>query len=95
MAVIKKINDLNKAITLLKCVVILTLTYRYIGCHMADTHFKFHPLFRKPKNVEIPKRSWVRPVVHVVYDSNNFLLTLQDILNLDLSFILEKIHVIK
>ena len=61
---------------------------------MADTHFKFHPLFRKPKNVKIPKRSWVRPVVHVVDDSNNFLLTLQDILNLDLSFILEKIHVI-
>ena len=60
---------------------------------MAVTHFKFHPLFRKPKNVDIPKRSWVRAVVGD--DSNNFLLTLQDILNPDLSLILGKIQVIK
>ena len=51
---------------------------------MAVTPFKFPPLFRKPKNVEIPKRLWVRAVV--VDSSNNFLLTLQDILNPDLSF---------
>ena len=32
---------------------------------MAVTPFKFPPLFRKPKNVEIPKRLGVRAVVHV------------------------------
>ena len=46
---------------------------------MAVTQFKYPPLFRKPKNVEIPKRLGVRAVV--VDSSNNFLLTLQDILN--------------
>ena len=30
---------------------------------MAVTPFKFPPLFRKPKNVEIPKRLGVRAVV--------------------------------
>ena len=50
---------------------------------MAVTPFKFPPLFRKPKNFEIPKRLGVRAVV--VDSSNNFLLTLQDILNPDLS----------
>ena len=45
---------------------------------MADTPFKFPPLFRKPKNVEIPKRLGVRAVV--VDSLNNFLLTLQNIL---------------
>ena len=49
---------------------------------MAVTPFKFPPLFRKPKNVEIPKRLGVRAVV--ADSSNNFLLTLQDILNADL-----------
>ena len=43
---------------------------------MAVTPFKFPPLFRKPKTVEISKRLGVRPVV--VDYSNNFLLTLQD-----------------
>ena len=60
---------------------------------MAVTQFKFPPLFRKHKNVEIPKRLGVRTVV--VASSNNFLLTLQDILNPDLSFIFWKMQVIK
>ena len=60
---------------------------------MAVTPFKFPPLFRKPKNVEIPKRLGARAVV--VDSSNNFILTLQDILNLDLSFIFGKVEVIK
>ena len=55
---------------------------------MAVTPFKFPPLFRKPKNVEIPKRLGVRAVV--VDSSNNFLLTLQDNLNPDLSFMFGK-----
>ena len=55
---------------------------------MAVTPFKFPPLFRKPKNVEIPKRSGVR--AEVVASSNNFLLTLQDILNPDLRFVFGK-----
>ena len=60
---------------------------------MAVTPFKLPPLFRKPKNVEIPKRLGVRAVV--VDSSNNFLLTLQGILNPDLSFIFGNIHVVK
>ena len=60
---------------------------------MAVTPFKFPPLFRKPKNVEIPKRLGVRAVV--VDSSNNFLLTLQDNVNPDLSFMLGKMQVIK
>ena len=55
---------------------------------MAVTTFKFPPLFRKPKNVKNPKRLGVRAVVGD--SSNNFLLTLQDILNPVLSFIFEK-----
>ena len=50
---------------------------------MAVTAFNFPPLFRKPKNVEIPKRLGVREEVE--NSSNNFLMTLQDILNPDLS----------
>ena len=60
---------------------------------MAVTPFKFHPLFRKPKNVEIRKRLGVRAVV--VDSSNNFFLTLQDILNPDLSLMFEKMQAIK
>ena len=60
---------------------------------MAVTPFKFPPLFRKPKNVEIPKRLGVRAAV--VDSSNNFLLTLQDILNTDLSLMFGKMHVVK
>ena len=60
---------------------------------MAVTPFKFPPLFRKPKNVEIPKRLGVRAVV--VDSSSNFLLTLQDILNPDLSLTFGKIQLIK
>ena len=60
---------------------------------MAVTPFKFPSLFRKPKNVEIPKRLGVRAVV--VDSSNNFLLALQDILNPDLSIIFENMQVIK
>ena len=60
---------------------------------MAVTPFKFLPRFRKPKNVEIPKRLGVRAVV--VDSSNNFLLTLQDILNPELSLMLGKMQVIK
>ena len=60
---------------------------------MAVTPFKFPPLFREPKNVEIPKRLGVRAVV--VDSSNNFLLTLQDILNPDLSLTFGKMQVIK
>ena len=60
---------------------------------MAVTSFKFLPLFRKSKTVEIPKRFGVRAVV--VVSSNNFLLTLQDILNPYLSFIFGKMQVVK
>ena len=60
---------------------------------MAVTPFKFPRLSRKPKNVEIPKIFGVRAVV--VDSSNNFRLTLQDILNADLSFIFGKMQVIK
>ena len=60
---------------------------------MAVTPFKFPPLFRKPKNDEISKRSGVRLVAVVC--PNYFLLTLQDILNPDLSFIFGKIQAIK
>ena len=52
---------------------------------MAVTSFKFPPLFRKHKNVEVSKSLGVRAVV--VDSSNNFLLTLQGILNPDLSII--------
>ena len=48
---------------------------------MAVTPFKF----RKPKNVEIAKSLGVRAMI--VDSSTNFFLTLQDILNPDLSFI--------
>ena len=51
---------------------------------MAVTPFNFPPLFRKPFNVEIPKRLGVRAVI--VDSSYNILLTLQNILNPDLSF---------
>ena len=60
---------------------------------MAVTSFKFPQRFRKPKNVEIPKRLGVRAVE--VDSSNNFPLTLQDILNPDLNFMFEKMQVIK
>ena len=77
---------------------LLTLTCRnlstdIIGRHMAVTPIKFPPLFKKPKTVEIPKRLGVRAVV--VDSSNNFLLTLQDILNPDLSLAIGKMQVIK
>ena len=52
---------------------------------MAVTPFKFPPLFKKPKNAKIAKRLGVRAVV--VECSNNFLLTLQDILDPDMSYI--------
>ena len=60
---------------------------------MAVTSFKFPPLFRKPKIVEFPKRLGVRAVE--VDSSNNFFLTLQDILNPDLNFMFGKMQVIK
>ena len=63
---------------------------------MAVTPFKFPPpppLFRKPKNVKIPKRLGIRAVI--VDSSNNFLLTLHDILNPDLSLMFGKMQVIK
>ena len=50
---------------------------------MAVTPLESPPPFRKLRNVEIPKRLGVRAVV--VDSSNNFLLTLQDFLNPDLS----------
>ena len=60
---------------------------------MAVTPFEFPPLFRQPKNVKIPKRLGVRGVV--VDSSNNFLLTLQGILNPDLSLMSRKMLVIR
>ena len=60
---------------------------------MAVTPFAFPPLFRKPKNVKIPKRLGVRAVVED--SSNNFFLTLQDILNLDLSLLFGKMQEVK
>ena len=60
---------------------------------MAVTPFEFPPLFRKPKNVVIPKILGVRAVV--VDSSNNFLQTLQDFLNPDLGQKFGKMQVIK
>ena len=60
---------------------------------MAVTPFKFLPLFRKPKKVQIPKRLGVRAVV--IESSNNFPLTLQDTLNPNLSLMLGKMQVKK
>ena len=60
---------------------------------MAVTPFEFPPLFREPKYVQISKRLGVRTVV--VNSSNNFLLTLQDIVNPDLSLMFGKMHVIE
>ena len=60
---------------------------------MAVTSFKFPPLFRKSKIFEFPKRLGVRAVE--VDSSNNFFLTLQDILNPDLNFMFGKMQVIK
>ena len=60
---------------------------------MAVTSFKFPPLFRKPKNVEIPKRLGVRAVE--VDSSKKVLLTLQDILSPVYIFMFGKMHVIK
>ena len=60
---------------------------------MAVTSFYFPPLFRKPKNVEIPKRLGVRAVE--VDSSNNFLLTLQDILYPVLNSMFRKMQVTK
>ena len=60
---------------------------------MAVTPFNFPPLFRKPKYVKIPKILDVRAVV--VDSLNNFLLTLQDILNPHLSFIFGRMQVFK
>ena len=61
---------------------------------MAVTLFKYSPRFSESlKNVEIPKRLGVRAVV--VDSSNNFLLTLQGILNPDLSLMFRKMQVIK
>ena len=60
---------------------------------MAVIPFKFPLLFRKPKNAKIPKSSGVRAVV--VDCSNNFLLTLQGIINPDLSLVFGKMQVIK
>ena len=93
MTVLKNKTGMYKAITILKCVMLLTFKYRYIGRHIAVTSFKFPPLFRKHKNVEIPKRLGVRAVV--VDSSNNFLLTLQDILNPDLSLTFGKMQLFK
>ena len=95
---LKNKTGMYKAVTIFKCVMLLTLTcrnlkYRCIGRHMAVTPFKFPPHFRKPTNIEIPKRLGVRAVV--VDSSNNFLLTLQDILNPDLSLTFGKMQVIK
>ena len=56
------------------------------GCYI----FQIPPLCR---NAEIPKRLGVRTVV--VDSSNNFLVTLQNSLNPDLSFIFSKMQVIK
>ena len=60
---------------------------------MAVTTFKFPPLFRKPKNVEIAKRLGVRAVV--VDSSNIFFSDTAGYLNPDLSSIFGKMQVIK
>ena len=60
---------------------------------MSVTPFEFPPPSRKPKIVETPKKLGVRAVVED--SSNNFILTLQDILNPDLSLMFGKMHVIK
>ena len=60
---------------------------------MAVTPFKFLPVFREAKKVEIPKILGARAVV--VDSSNNFLLTLQCNLNPDLSLMFRKMQVMK
>ena len=60
---------------------------------MAVMPFKFPRFSRSLKMSKIPKRLGVRAVV--VDSSNNFLLTLQDILNPDLSLMFGKMQVIK
>ena len=60
---------------------------------MAVTLLIFPPLFRKPKNANISKRSGVRVVI--VDYSKFYLLTLQAILNLYFNFIFGKIQLIK
>ena len=60
---------------------------------MAVTLFNFSRFSESLKNVEIPKILGVSAVA--VDSSNNFPLTLQDILNPDLSFIFGKMQVIK
>ena len=89
---------LKKAITILNCVMLLTLTCRNLSTDILAVTWLLHPLnssrfFRTPENVEIPKRLGVRAVV--VDSSNNFLLTLQDILNPDLSLMIGKMQVIE
>ena len=59
---------------------------------MAVTPFKSPP-FQKALKCRIPKILGVRLVV--VYSSNNFFLTLQDILNPNLSLTFGKMQVIK
>ena len=97
MTVLKNKTGMYKLITIFKCVMLLALACRNLSTdilpHMAVTSFYFPPLFRKPKNVEIPKRLGVRAVE--VDSSNNFLLTLQDILNPVLNFMFRKMQVIK
>ena len=98
MAVLKNKTGMYKAITILKWVMLLTLTCRILSTDIKAVTWLLHrlsppPLFRKPKNVEILKRLGVRAVV--VDSSNNFLLTLQDILNPDLSLTFGKMQLIK
>ena len=70
--------------TPIKCPMLLEQTctnmnIKYIGRHMAVTSLKFLPPFRRPKNDEISKRSGGAPAV--LNYCNNFILTLQGILN--------------
>ena len=64
MAVLKNKTGMYKEITILRCVMLLTLTCSLqVSTDMAVTPFKLPPLFRTPKNVEIPKRLGVRAMV--------------------------------
>ena len=70
--------------THIKCPMLLEqnctdMNIKYIGRNMAVTSLKFLPPFRRPKKDEISKRSGGSPAV--LDYCNNFILTLQGILN--------------
>ena len=98
MAVLKNKTGMYKAISILKCVMLLTLTCRNLSTDVSAVSWLLHrlsfPRFSESlKMSKISKRLGARTVV--VDYSNNFLLTLQDILNPDFSLTFRKMQLIK